>query len=330
MDSSQNNVLVLIETTTHGAIQRTSAEMLGAASLVGSPVAVVVSAPGSGPELSLDLGAQGASHVVVVESDEAATELGTLAVAALARLIGEFSPVAVIVPNTTQSRSVAGRLAVRIGGGVCADAVGLRFQDDEVIVLHSVFGGDFVTESTVEGGPCIISVRPGSADQRAGGVDAPRVTILEGKSLERGAPGPVIRAASEHPPAVDRPDLRTAKTVVSGGRGLGSAEGFGLAEELADALGAAVGASRAAVDAGYAAQELQVGQTGVTVAPDLYIALGISGAIQHKAGMQTSKTIVAIDKDEDAPIFEIADFGVVGNAFDVVPALVAELRARRG
>lgn len=328
MDMSNKTALVLIETTQQGVPQRTSAGMLGAASLVGAPVAVAVIPPGLGSALPQALGALGATRVAVIESDTAAAELGTVQVSALAQLIGELSPVAVIVPNSTESRAVAGRLAVRAGGAVCADAVGLRFQDDEVIVQHSVFGGDFVTESTVEGGPHIITVRPGSIDQLAPAVDEPNMDVRDGRTLAQGAPGPIIRSVSEHPPAANRPELRTAKTVVSGGRGLGSAEGFGLAEELADVLGAAVGASRAAVDAGYAAPELQVGQTGVSVSPDLYIALGISGAIQHKAGMQTSKTIVAIDKDADAPIFEIADFCVVGNAFDVVPALVTELRAR--
>ncbi|MCT2088931.1 electron transfer flavoprotein subunit alpha/FixB family protein [Micrococcus terreus] len=321
-------ILVLVEAVADGRPSSTAAELLGAASLVGVPVAVVTAAPGAGQGVAEQLGALGATQVLVAESEQAGAQLGSVQVAALAAGVGQFSPEAVLVPNTPESRAVAGRLAVRVNGAVCADAVGLRWADEEVIAQHSVFGGDFTSESTVEGGPRIITVRPGSISQRAQPVQAPQIHTA---TLEwsQGAAGAQIREVSEHAPAGDRPALRGAKTVVSGGRGLGSAEGFGLAEQLADVLGAAVGASRAAVDAGYAAPELQVGQTGVSVTPDLYVALGISGAIQHRAGMQTAKTIVAIDKDPDAPIFEIADFGVVGDAFEVVPAVIEQIQARR-
>jgi electron transfer flavoprotein alpha subunit len=322
-----NPVVVFVETTAEGAPKGTTAGLIGAAALVGTPVAVAVTNPGSGADLPAALGALGAEHLVLAESDMVGSTLGSAQTAVLAAAVEHFAPVAVLLADTVESCEVAGRVAIRVSGAVCTDVVGLRFADDEVIALHSVFGGDYTTESTVDGGPRIMTVRSGAIQHRATEVADPQVTVVEVGATNPGASITDIRPAIAR---TDRPELIGARTVVSGGRGLGSAEGFGLAEQLADELGAAVGASRAAVDAGYTAPDRQVGQTGVTVAPDLYIALGISGAIQHRSGMQTAKTIVAIDKDEDAPIFEIADFGVVGDVFDVVPALIQELRSRQG
>lgn len=319
-------VIVFIETTADGEPKSTAAGLIGAAALVGTPIAVAVTAPGTGAELPASLGGHGAPHVYVAESDLVGNQLASAQTAVLAAAVERFSPVAVLLPNTPESSEVAGRLAIRASGAICVDAVGLRFADGEVIAQHSVFGGDFSTESTVDGGLHVITIRPGSIGHRVAAVAAPQITTA---SLGVASPGATINKFHPAVAFADRPALDSAKTVVSGGRGLGSAEGFALAEQLADELGAAIGASRAAVDAGYTEPDRQVGQTGTTVSPNLYIALGISGAIQHKAGMQTSKNIIAIDKDADAPIFDIADFGIVGDAFDVVPALIEELRARR-
>ena len=321
-----SNILALVELTSSGKLSSTTPSLLAAATKLGTPVAVVVTAPGSGAALVSELGALGAAHVVVAESSAAHTALTTPAVAALDAAIAEQKPAAVLIPNSIDGREVAGRLAVRTNTTVLVDAVDLANGKDGIVATHSVFGGGFTVEAQTNGGLTIATVRQGSPDGRTP-VASPGVSTIS-IDVDASTTG-VIESTNAHESNSSRPELRGAERVVSGGRGLGSAEKFVLVEQLADALGAAVGASRAAVDAGYIAQSHQVGQTGVTVAPQLYVALGISGAIQHRAGMQTSDTIIAINKDGDAPIFDVADFGVVGDVFTVVPQLIAAIEARR-
>jgi electron transfer flavoprotein alpha subunit len=322
-----SNVLALIETAPDGSVGASAAMLLGAASRLGTPVAVLAAAPGSATTLAESLGSLGAERVFVGETDSVSSLLLTPQVEALVAAFTALEPAAILVANSIDGREAGARVAVRVGAGLLADAVDVRADADNIVATHSVFGGSYTVESTVEGGPVVITVRQGAMEARA---EAKRATV-DTVALDVDAAGStVIESTRPLPPASDRPDLRGAATVVSGGRGLQSREKFVLVEQLADALGAAVGASRAAVDAGYVPQTSQVGQTGVTVSPQLYVALGISGAIQHRAGMQTAKTIVAINTDADAPIFEIADFGIVGDVFTVVPQLIDALGKRSG
>lgn len=318
--------LAFIETSTNGEVRNTAAMLIAAAAQLGTPVAVVVAAPGAGDTLSAQLGALGAAQVFVAESDQVGTLLVAPQLEALVAASAALQPSAIVVAHSIDGREIAGRLAVRLKTGLLVDVVDVRADGDAVTGIHSVFGGAYTVDATVPGGgPAIVTVRQGAIDARA---DAASPTLTTQQITVGTAPAAVIDAVHDAAVASDRPELRGAARVVSGGRGLGSQENFALVEQLADALGAAVGASRAAVDAGYVPQTSQVGQTGITVSPQLYIALGISGAIQHRAGMQTAKTIVAINKDPDAPIFGIADFGVVGDVFTVVPQLIDALGKR--
>ncbi|MEY4171317.1 MAG: hypothetical protein RLZ94_2390, partial [Actinomycetota bacterium] len=230
----------------------------------------------------------------------------------------------VLIPSSAEGKEIAGRLAIKTGSGVITDAVGVAA---DLTATQSVFGGSTVVKSKVSTGTPIITVRPNSVAPEAASASAMRVDVSADVSAAAKSARVTGRTVARKG---GRPELSEAAIVVSGGRGVGGAEGFGVVEALADTLGAAVGASRAATDAGWYPHQFQVGQTGKTVSPQLYIANGISGAIQHRAGMQTSKTIVVVNKDPEAPIFELADFGVVGDLFAVVPQLTDEIAKRKG
>lgn len=302
-----------------------AAEVLGAAASLGTPVALVAAPADALAALAEQAASLGAAEVLTAAVD--AAQLGAPAADALAAAVAEVAPDAVLVPHSADGADAAGRVAARLRAPLAVDAVAVERDDEGVVAKHSVYGGAFDVTSAATYGPLLVTLRLGSIDARA---EAATPQVRELAVADSGRKAATVESFEAVERVSSRPDLRSAKKVVSGGRGLGSKEQFALVEQLADALGAAIGASRAAVDAGYVEHAMQVGQTGTSVSPDLYLAIGISGAIQHRAGMQTAKTIVAIDKDPNAPIFEIADLGVVGDLFTIVPQLIAALEARKG
>ncbi|RWA19742.1 electron transfer flavoprotein subunit alpha [Mycolicibacterium brumae DSM 44177] len=306
-----------------GGLKKVTNELITAARTLGEPSAVVVGAPGSADSLVEGLKAAGAAKIYVAESADVDGFLLTPYVDVLSNLVETTAPAAVLIAATADGKEIAGRVAARNGSGLLVDVIDVK---DGGVGVHSIFGGAFTVEAKANGDSPVITVRPGGVEASDEAGAGELVTVEVPAAAEN-----ATKITSREPVvAGDRPELTEASVVVAGGRGVGSADKFSVVEELADSLGGAVGASRAAVDSGYYPGQFQIGQTGKTVSPQLYIALGISGAIQHRAGMQTSKTIVVVNKDEEAPIFEIADYGIVGDLFNVTPQLTEAIKARKG
>lgn len=314
------NILILADHEA-GKVAKTAAELATFAKRGGSPLAVVLAPAGQADALGSQLANTEVEKVIAVENDDFARHGIAAMVDALAQIVETQKPSAVLIASSARGKEIAGRLAVRINSGVITDAVDLAA---DLGATQSVFGGSFTVSSRVKIGTPVITIRP-SAIEPASTSQTPTIEKVNITISEKAK----LVTISNTQPAVKggRPELTEAKIVISGGRGTNG--DFTQVEAMADLLGAAVGASRAATDAGWYPHTHQVGQTGKTVSPQLYVACGISGAIQHRAGMQTSKTIIAINKDPEAPIFDLADFGVVGDLFAVLPQAREAIASKR-
>ncbi|AEV88274.1 electron transfer flavoprotein subunit alpha [Actinoplanes sp. SE50] len=307
-------VLVVVE----AGVKKVTLEMLTIARGLGEVSAVVF-----GEADQAKLAEFGAAKIYTASGEDVENHGAAPKATAIAELVKRVQPAAVLLGSTQEGKEIAGRLAVKLDNGLLTDAVELAADGTATQV---VFAGSTIVKSKVTRGIPIVTIRPNSTTPVAApaspSAEALAVTVSDSDKLAT-----ITQRVAEQKGS--RPELTEAGIVVSGGRGVGNADNFKLVEELADLLGGAVGASRAAVDSGYYPHQFQVGQTGKTVSPQLYVALGISGAIQHRAGMQTSKTIVAVNKDPEAPIFELADFGVVGDLFKIIPQAADEIRKRK-
>lgn len=302
-------------------VAKTAGELATFAKRIGTAIGVIIANSGTGDALASQLAGTEAENLVVVENDDVSKHGIAAAVSALAQVVTAQQPAAILIASSARGKEIAGRLALRTGGGVITDAIDLK---SDFSTTQSVFGGSFTVNAKVKVGTPVITIRPSSIEAGVGSDTA----SIEKFSVTIEAKDKTVTITNSQPPVKGgRPDLTEAKIVISGGRGTNG--NFAEVEAMADLLGAAVGASRAATDAGWYPHTHQVGQTGKTVSPQLYIACGISGAIQHRAGMQTSKTIVAINKDPEAPIFDLADFGVVGDLFAVLPQAREAIKSKR-
>lgn len=290
----------------------------------GSKLEGVIVGSGDLSGLAGELSALGADRVYLVSSDKLGHYGGTAYTSGMAKVIKERSPSYVLIGASAMGKDLAPRLASRLGVGMASDCTSIELQGDDLIATRPVYAGKAFVRVRVKGKPAIVSLRPKAfplPDQPKAGEGATESIALD--LSEEDLKDLVVEVGSEAGAAID---LTEADIIVSGGRGLKGPENFKIIEELAEALGGVVGASRAVVDAGWRSHNDQVGQTGKVVNPTLYIACGISGAIQHLAGMRSSKYIVAINKDADAPIFKVADYGVVGDLFEIVPKLTEEVK----
>ena len=315
-----SEVLVLVDFV-NGAVKKPTFELLTIAKRIGTPSAVFIGAADQVATVAEAVKGYGAEKVYAVDDTEIKGYLVAPKAEAIQQVAAGKDVAAILLPSSGENKEIAARLAIKLGSGLITDAVDVA---EDGTTTQSVFAGGFTATAKVTTGVPIITVKPNSAapEQSAGAGEVVTIPV----TISDAAKTAQI-VATQPRQATGRPELTEAAIVVSGGRGTGG--NFEPVEGLADALGAAVGASRAAVDSGWKPHSFQVGQTGKVVSPQLYVANGISGAIQHRAGMQTSKTIVAVNKDEEAPIFELVDFGVVGDLHSVLPTATEEINKRK-
>lgn len=315
-------ILVLVDHH-DGAVRKSTTELLTIARRLGDPVAVVI---GHGVEKAMPtLSEYGATSVISVDAADIDDYLILPRAEAMVAVAQKVQPEVILLTSNAKAKEIAAHLAVKLGSGIITDAVDVQPGPDGPVTTQSVFAGNYSVQAKVTKGTPVITVKPNATTPEP----SPATPTVETVSVELSELAKRVRVTERAPrERTGRPDLNEAAIVVSGGRGTGG--DFSPVEALADVLGAAVGASRAAVDSGWYPHAFQIGQTGHVVSPQLYVAAGISGAIQHRAGMQTSKTIVAVNKDEEAPILALADYAVIGDLFTVLPQATDEIRRRQG